>query len=169
MVQAGQQPLLSLCFPGQEQPGPSSLGTHSTFACTSQKPQAKLSPNTEALWPVPPLRACPCPGSVAAGPSSAPKPAARGTRAGLNPSSPIPNAAAWLRTHPQASPPPSLPLQPPALAGGDVSGGTEQKHPPDTHTFQRLYPSESNRLENSSYSSIFIFFGYNFSFGHVIN
>lgn len=127
MVQAGQ---LSLCFPGQEQAGPSSLGTHSTFACASQKPQAKLSPNTEMLWLVPPLRACPRPGSVAAGPSSAPKPAAGGTRAGSNPSSPIPNAAAWLRTHPQASPPPSLLLQPPALAEGDVSGGDRAETPP---------------------------------------
>lgn len=138
----------SLCFPGQEQPGPILLGQSFNFACALQKsPGQALSPNTEALWPpsIPceRLRACPRPGSVAAGPGSAPKAAKLGgTRAGLHPSGPIPNAAARVRTHPSASlhaSPLLLPQADPLLSqrgwrGDPGRGGVEQNHPPSTHT-----------------------------------
>lgn len=73
----------------------------------------------------------------------------------------------------QLSPRASLPslLLLPQMGFWWVGGHKAGTPLPDTHThtFQRLYPLESQRLENSSYSTIFIFFGYNFSFGHVIN
>lgn len=64
---------------------------------------------------------------------------------------------------------PSTPAASPFWGRGGDGGPARPPQDTHTHTFQRFYPSESQRLENSSYSGIFIFFGSHYSFGHVIN
>lgn len=175
----------SLCFPGQEQPGPSSSGSRSILPALCGNPEPSSEPKYGgALAPVPLPRAppsLPSPRQCGGGSWFSTKSSWgwRGGKGRLAPQRSHPDPAAWMYMHPLASLPPSLlplpPADPPALAEGMQGrhrAGAEQNTPPpppNTHAFQRLYPSESQRLENSSYSSIFIFFGYNFSFGHVVN
>lgn len=172
---AGGQPLLALL---SRAGAASSSGSRSILAELLRKPEP--SPELKhggALAPSPALGAPPSLPSPRQGGSrsdSAPK-AAGGveSRGRLAPHSPNPDRAAWVPGHPRASPPPLLlPLLLPCSHrgdGGTPRGGQSRTPTRHTHTFQWLYPSESRRLENSSYSSIFIFFGYHFSFGHVIN
>lgn len=182
-MQAGQQPLLSLL----SRAGAAQtilLGQSFNFAFASQQPWAKLRAQIRRCFGPRPSPASASEPALAQAawwqvPVQPPKAAGGvcvGARAGLHPSSPVPDAAAWVHMHPQASLPPSPLLLQRGCRGDPRRGGHDDRTEPPpphtprhTHTFQRLYPSESQWLENSSYSSIFIFFGYNFSFGHIIN
>lgn len=175
-VPAGGQPLLILL---SRAGAASSSGSRSILAVLLREPEPSPEPkHGGALAPSPALGAAPSLPSLRQGgsrSSSAPKAARGGWEQGcrLAPHSPNPDRAAWVPGHPGASSPlPScLCCSPAPTEGtwGTPRGGQSRTPTRHTRTFQWLYPSESRRLENSSYSSIFIFFGYHFSFGHVIN
>lgn len=139
MCRLGSNPC-SLCFPGQEQPKPSSSGSRSILLLLHSNPGPSSEPKYGgALAPVPPLQAPPEPAFAQAAwrqvPVQPPKAAGGGcggVRAGLHPSSPIPDAAAWGHMHPQASLPPS-PLLLRRGCRGDP-GGDRAERPPPTHT-----------------------------------
>lgn len=188
-MQAGQQAQLSLL----SRAGAARtilLGQSFNFACALQKPWAKLRAQIGRRFGLRPFpesaselalaqaaqRRVPVQGQKQLGGGG------DDTRAGLHPL-PVPSQSSSMGAYTPSGIAPSIPpAAPPGSAlllqrgrGADSGVGEQSRHippkppRPDTHAFQRLYPSESQRLENSSYSNIFIFFGYNFSFGHVIN